>query len=151
MANNKDNKPKNGLKIQSILYILLFIGFGYILLKDDGSELTGEATYTEFKEYMEKGYVSNLVVYSNMGAMDMYIKPDSARYVFGDRAVAQPMVKPMLNVGVGSLDNLQEFIDSLEQTGQFTGEVEYRKRSHTFTDILFALSGTRTIVRVPLA
>ncbi|MBO7112431.1 MAG: ATP-dependent metallopeptidase FtsH/Yme1/Tma family protein, partial [Bacteroidaceae bacterium] len=139
MTNNKDNKPKNGLKIQSILYILLFIGFGYILLKDDGSELTGEATYTEFKEYMEKGYVSNLVVYSNMGAMDMYIKPDSARYVFGDRAVAQPMVKPMLNVGVGSLDNLQEFIDSLEQTGQFTGEVEYRKRSHTFTDILVSV------------
>ena len=94
MTNNKDNKPKNGLKIQSILYILLFIGFGYILLKDDGSDLTGEATYTEFKEYMEKGYVSNLVVYSNMGAMDMYIKPDSARYVFGDRAVAQPMVIP---------------------------------------------------------
>ena len=52
MADNRDNKPKNGIRIQSILYILLFIGFGYILLKDDGSELSREATYTEFKEYM---------------------------------------------------------------------------------------------------
>ena len=97
MADNRDNKPKNGIRIQSILYILLFIGFGYILLKDDGSELSREATYTEFKEYMEKGYVDNLVVYFNIGSMDMYIKPDSARYVFGDRAMAQPLTKPMLD------------------------------------------------------
>ena len=55
MADNKDNRKNNGLKIQTWLYILLFIGFGYILLKDDGSELSGTATYTEFKEYMERG------------------------------------------------------------------------------------------------
>ena len=140
MAENKDNKPKNGFKFQSLLYIILFIGFGYILLKDDGSDLSGEASYTEFKEYMEKGYVSNLVVYSNMGSLDMYIKPDSAKYIFGDRALSQqPLTKPMLNVGVGSLDNLQEFIDTLEESGKFTGEVEYRKRSHTFTDIIISV------------
>ena len=139
MADNKNNKQNNGFKITSILYILLFIGFGYILLKDDGSELSGEATYTEFKEYMEKGYVSDLVIYTNMNTMDMYIKPDSARYVFGDRAMAQPMTKPMLTVGVGSLDILQEFIDQSEESGTFTGKVEYRKRSHTFTDILISV------------
>jgi len=139
MADNKDNKPGTGFRITSILYILLFIGFGYILLKDDNSDLSGEATYTEFKEYMEKGYVSDLVIFSNMNSMDMYIKPDSARYVFGDRAMAQPMTKPMLTVGVGSLDNLQEFIDQAEESGAFTGKVEYRKRSHTLTDILISV------------
>ncbi|MBO4560342.1 MAG: ATP-dependent zinc metalloprotease FtsH [Bacteroidaceae bacterium] len=140
MADNKDNKPGTGFRITSILYILLFIGFGYILLKDDGSELSGEATYTEFKEYMEKGYVSNLVIFSNINSMDMYIKADSAKYVFGDRAIAQPMARPMLTVGVGSLDNLQEFIDQAEESGAFTGKVEYRKRSHTITDILISIS-----------
>ena len=113
MADNKNNKPGNGFRITSIIYILLFIGFGYILFKDDGSELSGEASYTDFKEYMEKGYVSDLVIYPNMNTMDMYIKPDSAKYVFGNRA-AQPQIKPMLIVGVGSLDNLQEFIDQAE-------------------------------------
>ena len=43
MADNKNNKPGNGFRITSIIYILLFIGFGYILFKDDGSELSGEA------------------------------------------------------------------------------------------------------------
>ncbi|MBR2395587.1 MAG: ATP-dependent metallopeptidase FtsH/Yme1/Tma family protein, partial [Bacteroidaceae bacterium] len=139
MAENKDNKPGTGFRITSILYIILFILFGYILLKDDGSDLSGEATYTEFKEYMQKGYVSNLVIYSNLNSLEMYIKPDSARYVFGDRASAQPLVKPMLSVGVGSLDNLQTFIDEAEQSGTFTGNVEYRKRSHTFTEILISI------------
>ncbi len=138
MADNKNNKPGNGFRITSIIYILLFILFGYILFKDDGSELSGEASYTDFKEYMEKGYVSDLVIYPNMNTMDMYIKPDSAKYVFGNRA-AQPQIKPMLTVGVGSLDNLQEFIDQTEQSGTFTGKVEYRKRSHTFTDILISV------------
>ena len=88
MAEKKDNKPGAGFRITSILYIALFILFGYILLKDDDSQLSGEATYTDFKEYMEKGYVSDLVVYANINTMDMYIKPDSARYVFGDKAIA---------------------------------------------------------------
>ena len=139
MADNKDNKPKNGLKSLSWLYIILFIALGYIIFKDDGTDLNGEATYTEFKEYMEKGYVSDLIVYSNIGSLDMYIKPDSAKYVFGDRAMVQPLTRPMVSVGVGSLDNLQEFIDSMEESGRFTGSVQYRKRSNTFTDILVSV------------
>ena len=62
MADNKDNRPKIGAKITSWLYIILFIGLGYLLFKDDGTDLTGTATYTEFKEYMEKGYVQDLVI-----------------------------------------------------------------------------------------
>ena len=138
MADNKDKKPKGGLiKSLSWFYIILFIGLGWILLKDDKSTLNGEATYTEFKEYIDKGYVSELVIYSNMNSVDMFIKPDSAKYVFGNRALQQqPMVKPMLTVGVGSMDNLQEYIDNAEAQGKFTGQVEYRKKSHTLTEIL---------------
>ena len=100
MADNKEKKQKNGgfLRNLSWFYIILFVGFGYILLKEDGSDLNGTATYTEFKEYMEKGYISDLVIYSNMNSLDMYIKADSAKYVFGDRAASlPPLAKPMLS------------------------------------------------------
>ena len=121
MADNNEKKHKGGFNIQW-LYIILFIGLGYILLKDDNSTLNGEATYTDFKTYMDKGYVSDLVIYSNLNSVDMYIKPDSAIYVFGDRAqTLSPLSKPMLTVGVGSMDNLQEFIDNAESEGKFTG------------------------------
>ena len=140
MANEtKGNKPKKGPKIMKWFYIALFVGFGYMLWNDDGETLTGKATYTEFKEYMEKGYVSDLIVYSNMNTMEMYIKSDSAKYIFGDRASANPLARPMLTVGVGSMDNLQEYIDMSESLGKFNGNVEYRKKSHTFTEVFISI------------
>ena len=52
--NKKDNKkPTFNL---SWIYILLFVAFGYIIMKDDGSSMVGKANYSEFKEYVEKGY-----------------------------------------------------------------------------------------------
>ena len=132
MADNSKhdkNKPKSGSRIQTWFYIALFIAFGYLMLKDDGSELSGKATYTEFKDYMDHGYISDLVVYSNMSSMEMYIYPDSAKYIFGDRANAlSPLSRPMLQVGVGSMDNLQEYIDTKTQEGTYTGSIEYRKK-----------------------
>jgi len=140
MADIKDNKPKKGPRLQSWIYVILFIGFGYILFsKDESAALTGKASYTEFKDYMERGYVSSLVVYPNLGTMDMYIKPDSAKYVFPESTTPQPFAKPMLTVGVGSLDNLQEFIDMSQEAGTFTGSVEYEKKSHTVIDILLSV------------
>ena len=44
MADNSKhdkNKPKSGSRIQTWFYIALFIAFGYLMLKDDGSELSG--------------------------------------------------------------------------------------------------------------
>ena len=148
MAEKNNSKKKNnvtggggagGSRITTWLYIAMFIGFGYIMLKPDGSELTGKASYTEFKEYMEKGYVSSLVIYTNMDNMEMYIWPDSAKYIFGDKAAAQPLARPMMQVGVGSMDNLQEFIDRAQSEGRFSGKVEYVRKSHTFTDVLISI------------
>ncbi|MCQ2127544.1 MAG: ATP-dependent zinc metalloprotease FtsH [Bacteroidaceae bacterium] len=143
MADNSKhdkNKPKSGSRIQTWFYIALFIAFGYLMLKDDGSELSGKATYTEFKDYMDHGYISNLVVYSNMSSMEMYIYPDSAKYIFGDRANAlSPLSRPMLQVGVGSMDNLQEYIDTKTQEGTYTGSIEYRKKSRTGMEIFINL------------
>ena len=138
--NKKDKKNAGGSKIWSWFYIALFIAFGYMMFKDDGESLTDKATYTQFKEYVSKGYVNNLVVYSNMNTMEMYIKPDSAMYVFGDRAAKlNPLARPMLSVGVGSMDSFQEFIDQAEQDGTFTGSIEYRKKSRTGMELLISV------------
>lgn len=140
MADKKNDKQKSGVKIQTWFYIALFLAFGYLMLKDDGSDLTGKATYTEFKDYMDHGYVSDLVIYSNMGNMEMYIYPDSAKYIFGDRATSlSPLSRPMLQVGVGPMDNLQDYIDAKTQEGTFAGSVEYRKRSRTGTELFISI------------
>lgn len=138
MAKENNNKKKPGFGINlTWIYVILFAVFGYIILKEDSPDLNGETTFTQFKEYVAKGYVDRLIVFSNDNTMIVSIKPDSAMYIFGDRATdaAKAMQKPTLTVGVGSMDNLQEFIDQQEALGNFDGKVEYRKKSHTALDI----------------
>ena len=136
--NNKDKKEGTGFKIQSWLYLTLFIVLGYILLKDGNSGLTGKASYSDFENYMEKGYVSSIKVYTNLGNMEVFIIPDSAKYIFPDVAL-QPLSRPMLTVGVGSIENLENFIKESKENGTFTGDYDFVPKSHTFGDIIMGL------------
>ncbi len=139
---DEKNKNKKNNKVPTFnlswLYILIFIAFGYLLLKDDGTDSSVKASYTDFKSYIEKGYVKNIVVYSNSNSLEVYFIPDSAHYVFGEK-YAEKLTKPMLTIGVGSMDNLQTFIDESEAKDLFKGEVEYKEKSHTIMDIIISV------------
>lgn len=139
MSNNKKNNNKKPTFNLSWIYILLFVGFGYILMKGDNADLVGKANYSEFKEYIDKGYAEKIVIYSNAHSLELYLYPDSAKYVFGDKADTNQLLSPMVTVGVGSLDNLQIFIDEAEASGSFTGTIEYKEKSNTFGDIFWSL------------
>ena len=50
---DEKNKNKKNNKVPTFnlswLYILIFIAFGYLLLKDDGTDSSVKASYTDFK------------------------------------------------------------------------------------------------------
>jgi cell division protease FtsH len=87
---------------------------------------------------MEKGYVSSIKVYTNLGNMEVFIIPDSAKYIFPDVAL-QPLSRPMLTVGVGSIENLENFIKESKENGTFIGDYDFVPKSHTFGDIIMGL------------
>ena len=87
---------------------------------------------------MEKGYVSSIKVYTNLGNMEVFIIPDSAKYIVPDVAL-QPLSRPMLTVGVGSIENLENFIKESKENGTFTGDYDFVPKSHTFGDIIMGL------------
>ncbi|MBO4525428.1 MAG: ATP-dependent zinc metalloprotease FtsH [Bacteroidales bacterium] len=132
-GNGKGGKPKFSL---SWIYILLFAAFAYIMLKDDGSEVSGKAGYTQFKEYVRNGYARQIKVFTNTGNLELYLIPDSAYHVFGENRGAKAL-NPMVTVGIGSLDNLMDFLDEAEAEGWFKGEVEYIEKSNMFTQFLW--------------
>ncbi|MCQ2111046.1 MAG: ATP-dependent zinc metalloprotease FtsH [Bacteroidaceae bacterium] len=135
MEKNKNNKSGKMPKFKiSWIYIILFLIFGYILLQNDGSKSAGKADYTEFKEYVSKGYAKSITVYTNANTLDVYIFPDSARYVFPEMTTA-PLLPPKLSVGVGSMDNLQSFLDQAELYGDFNGKIEYRAKDNTINNL----------------
>lgn len=138
-----DNKKKENQKRPkfnlSWLYVIIFIVFGYIMLKDDGSGLSKKAGYTEFKEYVRKGYARNIVVYSNANTLELYLLPDSAYHVFGVSKDGSKALNPMVSVGIGSVENLQDFLDEAETQGWFTGHVEYKEKDRMFSQFLLSV------------
>ena len=134
-AGKKNGKPKFNI---SWIYILAFAVFGYIMLKDDGHTATGKAGYTEFKEYVRKGYARNIVVYTNSSNLELYIIPDSAYHIFPDAAKNGKLTNPMLNIGIGSMESLQAFLDQAESEGWFSGHVEYKEKDRMFSQFLWS-------------
>jgi cell division protease FtsH len=70
--------------------------------------------------------------------MEVFIIPDSAKYIFPDVAL-QPLSRPMLTVGVGSIENLENFIKESKENGTFIGDYDFVPKSHTFGDIIMGL------------
>ena len=149
MSNKNNTNPNNGNNPRkasqkgpkfnlSWFYVILFVAFGYIMLKNDGSQTSGTANYTEFKEFVRNGYARNIDVYTNTGNLELYLIPDSAYHVFGDEFKDTKMRNPMVSVGFGSLENLQEFLDQAESEGFFTGTTTYRERDRVFRQFLWS-------------
>ena len=128
MDYKKNNNTKKGMPKFNIswIYILIIIGFVYIVLNNDSTELTKKTGYTEFQEYVEKGYAKNVIIYSNANDLELYIIPDSAYQVFDESELKRKAQTPKVVVGIGSMENLQNFLDQAKMNGQFKGYKRHR-------------------------
>ncbi len=146
MSNKNNNTPNTPRKTNqkgpkfnlSWFYVILFVAFGYIMLKNENSQTRSTANYTEFKEFVRSGYARNIMVYTNAGNLELYLIPDSAYHVFGDEFKGTKMRNPMVSVGFGSLENLQEFLDQAEADGCFTGTTSYRERDRMVRQFIWS-------------
>ena len=68
----------------SWLYILLIGGILYMYFTDNGSGAEKKIDYTAFKEYIEKGYASDVVIDKRELVLEMYVKREYDRKVFGN-------------------------------------------------------------------
>lgn len=140
MDYKKNNNTKKGMPKFNIswIYILIIIGFVYIVLNNDSTELTKKTGYTEFQEYVEKGYAKNVIIYSNANDLELYIIPDSAYQVFDESELKRKAQTPKVVVGIGSMENLQNFLDQAKMNGQFKGGIEYKEKDRMFSEIFWS-------------
>ena len=140
MDYKKNNNTKKGMPKFNIswIYILIIIGFVYIVLNNDSTELTKKTGYTEFQEYVEKGYAKNVIIYSNANDLELYIIPDSAYQVFDESELKGKAQTPKVVVGIGSMENLQNFLDQAKMNGQFKGGIEYKEKDRMFSEIFWS-------------
>ena len=127
-----DKKKKKGGPQVSLtwIYIVIAITLGYLFMSGDSSLLSAgssrNATYSQFKSYVEQGYASRIIVNKKEGSLVMYVEPSHIRDVFRDQKVDSGS-RPYVVVQFPSADKLEDFVSEQQALEHFSGEMEYRQ------------------------
>ena len=124
----------------SWFYIIIAVVLGFLLWNSEGSVMSGgmskQATYNEFKEYVEHGYASRIVIYKEQGPLNMYIKPEHLGDVFRKSNEKQRSGESYVVVEYGSIEKVEEFLEEQQKAGNFKGELTYKEQGNTMWNIL---------------
>ena len=102
---------------------------------DSSKGITRNITYSEFKEYVSKGYAEKIVAYDD-NKVELTIIPDSAARIFG-KAVVQEGKPVVLYLEAGSVEALDRFLDEQEKKGTFNGKLDYKKKDGTWSNLFW--------------
>ena len=76
---NNNKQPKMPKFNMNWIYGLIIMSLIMFFFMDGGKMLAGsaqqDATFTKFKEYVNKGYANNVVVNTDQKKLKMYVKP----------------------------------------------------------------------------
>ena len=139
---NDNNQPKMPKFNMGWIYAVVLITLCVFFFSGGGDALGGDAsasqtaTYTKFKQYVEKGYAKSVEVIKQDGVARMYVKPQNVRDVFG-KTQQQTGKKPYVKTQYGSLDELTTFLDSAQQRGKVTDVSFDNTKGNFFTDLLW--------------
>ena len=146
--NNKNKKPGSQISLTWIYLIIAFV-LGWMFLSGDSSLLSGgssrNATYSEFKSYVQQGFASRIVVNKKEGALQMYVEPSHIRDVFKEQKVNQG-TRPYVVVQIPSADKLEDFISEQQALENFKGEIEYRQGEDDFMHFFWSFGPLILIV-----
>lgn len=141
MADNKNQQPnapkmpKFNLGWIYISVILLLVTL-YFTQGNQNSSIETESSYHNFKSLVMKGYADKIVVNKEQNILHMYVKPEHVRDVF-KRDIAKTGKEPTVKVQFGSVDQVEEFVDSARVKQKFTGDYSYdNKKEDDFLSML---------------
>lgn len=120
------------------IYGIIILILVYLFFTGNDSSASKSATYTDFKEYVSKGYASKIIANKDEGTLRMYVKPEYIQDIFKAN-VKQTGKSPYLDIIYPSNDKLEEFVDQQQQSGNFTGKLTYERSSGWLGGLLFNL------------
>ena len=142
MQNNKqNNKPQMNMPRFNMNWIYGLIILTLILLYlTQGSEKSSvrtETSYSDFKTMVMKGYADKIVVNKYSNTLEMYVKTEHIRDVF-HQGVQQTGKTPSVTVAIGSVDQVEQFVNQARAEKKFSGKFAYdnSKDSEFFNSLL---------------
>ncbi len=136
--NNQQNAPKMPKFNMSWIYAIVIVVLMGLYFTKGGvqSSIETESTYYNFKNMVMKGYAEKIVVNKEQNVLHMYVKPQYIREVF-KQGVDQTGKEPAVKVQFGSVDLVEEFIETARAENKFTGDYSYdNKKEDDFLSML---------------
>jgi cell division protease FtsH len=130
---NNNKQPKMPRFNMNWIYLMVIAALALFYFTNESGGLVQpqatqkETTYTEFKRYLEKGYASQVVANKSNNTLKMYVKKDSASVLFPEMKSTPATTNPYLAVEFGSIDKLEQLVDSARANGQFLGTLKYER------------------------
>lgn len=124
------------ITVAIVLAILLFSGGGNSIAKGTGA--TQEASYSDFKGYVDKGYAQRVVINKTENTLQMYVKPKYISKVF-NMSAQQVGSNPSISVQFGSVDELEHFLNAEQQKHKLAGYSYNNEKDTDIWNIIFNL------------
>lgn len=130
------------------IYITILVILGILFFTDGGSSITKgyskEVSYYDFKAYVDKGYAQRIVINKSDSKLNMYVDAAHVRDVF-HQSKEQLGNAPYVSVTYGSVDKVEQFLDTERSAGKFKGQLAYETETSsglmnifmTFAPIVF--------------
>ena len=135
MEQNQNNQPKMPKFNMNWVYLIAIAALAFFFFSNGSTDIqgekevtTGQASYSEFKNFVKNGYADRIVVNKSTETLKMYVKPDSIQAVF-HKTTEQTGTEPFLSVEYGSNAKIEEFVDSARARGYFSGKFDYEHES----------------------
>ena len=140
LNNNNDKGPDMKMPKFNMnwIYLLMMVVLGvlYFTSGNSNSSVKTEASYTQFKTMVLKGYAKSIVVNNEKNTLQMYVKPEHIRDVF-KQGVEQTGKEPSVTVEYGSVDQVEAFVNEARQLKKFNGDFSYEnKRDNDFLTMI---------------
>ena len=136
---NNNNSNGNGPKMNmpkfnmNWIYFMAILALGILYLTSSGDGISSaqthiESSYTDFRTFVEKGYADKIVVNKTQNKLKMYVKTEHIRDVF-KQGHQQTGTTPYVDVEIGSVDQVEKFVDKMREDGKFTGKLSYDNKA----------------------
>ena len=137
----QNNKPQQQMPRFNMNWIYGIVIISLIVLYftqgQTKSSINTQVSYSDFKVMVDKGYAKEIVVNKYQNTLEMYVKPEHIRDVF-HQGVQQTGTNPCVSVAIGSVDQVEQFINNAREEKKFTGKFSYdNSKDNDFFSSLF--------------
>ena len=133
---NKNKKPsgKFNFNFTWIYGLIVLVLLGSYFFSD--TTPAKEVSYSTFQEYVEKGFVEEITVYTSRNTLEAKITPNAVSEVFGNNN--DTYKEKSITVETPSVDEVSRFIDKAKAEYGYTGDTNYPKGQNYLNTFLLS-------------